>query len=72
MPFGSRTNNIWFIVTVVCVSMSCVLGVVGQVLWNTKNLKAAVDLQEKIVDQQHEMLTILRHLERRYLDGAPK
>lgn len=72
MPFGSPRNNAWFMVAVVGVSLSCVSAVIGQVLWNTKNLKVAIVQQEELILEHREMLGILRHLERRYLDGAPK
>lgn len=78
MPFGSRLNNFAAVVAGTFLVFSFVLSIVGQVMYNAKNIKSLVQQQAVIIeqnrdilDQHHEMLLILRSLERRYL-APPK
>lgn len=72
MPFGSTRKNAWFMVAVVCVSLSCVSSVIGQVLFNSKEIKALIALQNKMIDQHREMLGVIHRIEAHYLDGQAK
>lgn len=72
MPFGSKQNNFIVVAIAAFLIVSMVSSFAAQVLWNTKNIKVSKEQHEQLLKMDIEILNILRHLERRYLDGTSR
>jgi len=79
MPMGSFKNNFTAVVAGTFIIISLLSTFLGQVAWNTRNIKANLEQQaaiiknqEELIVEHREMLVILRSLERRYLADQDK
>jgi hypothetical protein len=69
---GDRDKNVWLVVAVICVSVSIVTSMVGQIMFNTRTAKFVVKQNEDLAAEharilQHQVLILeaIKQLETR-------
>ena len=76
MPFGSRENNLWFITAVVFICISVLLSMLGQVMFNKREIQLTVRQNETLAEEharilrnQESMMETLKRIEASAMAG---